>query len=208
MTSLQGREGAWGVQRCTHRVHDGAASLRKWWDLRGTRGGTDLDNDGGMVPLIVCIATLFMMRIEHASPGRRFRRVRGWVARAWTVSALQALAVLAFGASFDVWLARHRLFVLDEDALLWPALVGYVAVTLVFYFWHRARHQSELLWRYVHQFHHSPQRIEVITRLLQAPRRDCFLQQRAARERAHLVVWADRTTSSLALTLCGPACCF
>jgi sterol desaturase/sphingolipid hydroxylase (fatty acid hydroxylase superfamily) len=122
-----------------------------------------------MVVLVVLFATFLMMLVERARPGRSWPSVSRWLLRAWTVSGLQALVVLAFGASFDAFLAAHRPFVLDADARVWPVLVGYVTVTFVFYFWHRARHRSEWLWRFVHQLHHSPQRLEVITSFYKHP---------------------------------------
>src|SRR5687768_3945278 len=116
-----------------------------------------------MVPLIILVATLGMMGIEAVRPGRAWPRVSGWLSRAWLVSGLQALVVIGFGHSFDAWLERHRFFRFGAQSDVWGVALGYVAVTFVFYFWHRARHEQRWLWRFVHQFHHSPQRIEVIT---------------------------------------------
>jgi sterol desaturase/sphingolipid hydroxylase (fatty acid hydroxylase superfamily) len=47
--------------------------------------------------------------------------------------------------------------------------LGYLAITFIYYWWHRARHESALLWRLFHQVHHSPQRIEVITSFYKHP---------------------------------------
>ncbi|NJS16279.1 MAG: sterol desaturase family protein, partial [Nostocaceae cyanobacterium CSU_2_110] len=44
------------------------------------------------------------------------------------------------------------------------ALRSYLTITLVYYLWHRARHEVDFLWRWFHQVHHSPQRIELILR--------------------------------------------
>jgi hypothetical protein len=41
--------------------------------------------------------------------------------------------------------------------------MAYFVATFVFYWWHRWRHESAVLWRGFHQIHHSPQRLEVIT---------------------------------------------
>ena len=37
------------------------------------------------------------------------------------------------------------------------------------YWWHRWRHESSFLWRWFHQLHHSPQRIEVVTSFYKHP---------------------------------------
>jgi sterol desaturase/sphingolipid hydroxylase (fatty acid hydroxylase superfamily) len=39
----------------------------------------------------------------------------------------------------------------------------------VFYWWHRARHKSNVLWRVFHQVHHSPSRIELLTAFYKHP---------------------------------------
>jgi len=44
-----------------------------------------------------------------------------------------------------------------------------VAITFVFYWWHRARHEVPLLWRWLHQVHHSAARIEVATSFYKHP---------------------------------------
>lgn len=45
-----------------------------------------------------------------------------------------------------------------------PIVAGgavYLLSTLIWYAWHRARHESRALWLGLHQLHHSPARIEV-----------------------------------------------
>src|SRR6476619_8498828 len=111
-----------------------------------------------MVLIVVLCAALVMLLAERLRPGRAWPNVSGWEKRALAVSILQGLVVLGFGASFDSYIAGHRLFTFGgERVWLAPTLRGYSAVTFVFYWWHRARHHSDLLWRFLHQFHHSPQ---------------------------------------------------
>jgi len=47
--------------------------------------------------------------------------------------------------------------------------LGWLIGTFVFYWWHRARHDSNFLWRVCHQIHHSPSRIEVMTAFYKHP---------------------------------------
>lgn len=42
-------------------------------------------------------------------------------------------------------------------------LASFLLTSFVFYWWHRAIHASDVLWRIFHQLHHSPQRVEVLT---------------------------------------------
>ena len=64
---------------------------------------------------------------------------------------------------------ERRLWSADALGVTWGAIVGYVAITFIYYWWHRWRHSSPLLWRLFHQVHHSPQRIEVITSFYKHP---------------------------------------
>ncbi len=155
-----------------------------------------------MVILIVFVATVLMMLCERARPGRTWPKVAGWLVRAWSVSVGQALVVLGFGVSFDAFLDAQRLFVLDRSARVWPVLVGYVVVTFVFYFWHRARHRTEWLWRLVHQFHHSPQRLEVITSFYKHPI-EIVLNSVIAGSVLYLLCGLTPAQAAAALALCG-----
>lgn len=43
------------------------------------------------------------------------------------------------------------------------AFLAYFIFTFAVYWWHRARHASDFLWKTFHQLHHSPKRIETLT---------------------------------------------
>ena len=53
--------------------------------------------------------------------------------------------------------------------MLADALLGYLVLTFVYYWWHRARHEVPLLWRWLHQLHHSACRIELVTSFYKHP---------------------------------------
>ncbi len=122
-----------------------------------------------IIPLIVLAAAALMIAIETARQGRRWPQVRGWWARAILLNSFQVAAVWVAGAGWNGWMLRHRPWSADALGVTGGALVGYLAITLVYYWWHRWRHQSAFLWRWIHQVHHSPQRIEVITSFYKHP---------------------------------------
>lgn len=121
------------------------------------------------VTLVVLAVAVLMIAIERLRPGRTFPTVRAWWARALAVSAVQAGIVFLAGYTWDGWMARTRPWSADGLGLLGGALTGYLITTFVYYWWHRARHENAFLWRWLHQFHHSPQRIEVITSFYKHP---------------------------------------
>ncbi|HEU5321631.1 MAG TPA: sterol desaturase family protein [Methylomirabilota bacterium] len=121
------------------------------------------------IPLVVAAVALGMIVWERAAPGRPWPRVAGWWARALSLNALQAAMVFVAGAAWDGWMLRHRPWSADGLGVPAGALLGYLVVTFVYYWWHRWRHEVGWLWRWLHQVHHSPQRIEVITSFYKHP---------------------------------------
>ena len=122
-----------------------------------------------IVPLLVFAVGVVMILVEIASPGRSWPTVSGWWARAILLNGVQVGSVGLAGVAWDGWLLRHRLWSADGLGATGGALVGYLVLTFVYYWWHRWRHQSSFLWRWFHQVHHSPQRIEVITSFYKHP---------------------------------------
>lgn len=110
-----------------------------------------------------------MIVIELLAPARKWPQVTGWWARALFFNGVQVGAVYLAGVLWDDWMAEQRLWSL---AHLDPALggvIGYFVLTFVYYWWHRVRHTNQFLWNVFHQFHHSPQRLEVITSFYKSP---------------------------------------
>ncbi|MEO0324531.1 MAG: sterol desaturase family protein [Myxococcota bacterium] len=121
------------------------------------------------LPLVVLAAMLAMMVVEARRPAVALPTSRGWWPRAIAASAFQAAVVVLAAPLWDGWLRAHAL--LDGAALgtSLGALVGYVVITFVYYGWHRARHEVPFLWRWFHQLHHSPTRLEVVASFYKHP---------------------------------------
>lgn len=124
---------------------------------------------GWYVPLVVLLAACAMMLVQQAWPGRSFPHVRGFVGRALALNALQASSVYLAGVVWEPWLLAHRPWSAASLGGLAGVGIGYVVHSFVYYWWHRARHRVPFLWRWVHQLHHSPQRIELLTSFYKHP---------------------------------------
>jgi sterol desaturase/sphingolipid hydroxylase (fatty acid hydroxylase superfamily) len=122
-----------------------------------------------IVPVIVVGVGLLMMLCEATRPGRTWPHVAGWWLRATLLNGIEAASVFVAGVAWDRWFLEHRLWSADALGNVGGPLVGYLVITFFYYWWHRWRHQSSFLWRWVHQVHHSPQRIEVITSFYKHP---------------------------------------
>jgi sterol desaturase/sphingolipid hydroxylase (fatty acid hydroxylase superfamily) len=122
-----------------------------------------------IVPIVVIGMAMAMILVEYKRPGRRWPWVSGWWRRAALLNTAQLAVVFIFGVAWERWMMAHRLFSADSLGVTGGALVGYLAITFVYYWWHRWRHESAFLWRWLHQIHHSPQRIEIITSFYKHP---------------------------------------
>ena len=122
-----------------------------------------------MFYIIISIA-LLMIVIERCWPGTQLPTVKGWWQRIVLVNAAQLGIVLLAGQTWDRWMAGTSLLHLSEQ---WgdvaAGITAYLASTLVYYFWHRVRHESTFFWRFCHQLHHSVQRLEVVASFYKHP---------------------------------------
>lgn len=119
--------------------------------------------------IVVAGAAVLLVLLERSKPGARQPHVPGWLARVALLNAFQIGVVYIGVISWDRWLPQLRLWNGAALGMLLGAALGYFVVTFVYYWWHRARHEVSWLWRWFHQVHHSPQRIEVITSFYKHP---------------------------------------
>ena len=92
--------------------------------------------------LIVAATALAMMLVEWLRPGVVQPRVPWWIARVAAFNAAQVAVVWLGACSWDRWLPRWKLFDGESLGPTAGALLGYLAITFVFYWWHRARHEE------------------------------------------------------------------
>lgn len=156
------------------------------------------------IPLIVLGFAAVMIAVEAARPGRSWPRVGGWWFRAALLNLCQVGTVWLSGVAWDRWMQRHRLWSIDSLGVAGGAAVGYVVITFIYYWWHRWRHESSFLWRWIHQVHHSPQRIEVITSFYKHPF-ELVVNGVLSSAILYLLVGVGPAAASLAVLLTGLA---
>ena len=124
-----------------------------------------------MIPImIIVMATIFFFILERVLPGRELPEAPGWFARAALINACQLGTVVLAGVAWERWMQRWSLFhISDWMSPPVQGFLGWFVGTFVFYWWHRARHDVDFLWRICHQVHHSPSRIELLTAFYKHP---------------------------------------
>lgn len=122
-----------------------------------------------MLTVIFC-AFAFCFVMERIFPGWPLPTVRTWPVRVLLVNAMQLAVVLLAGLTWEQWFSTASLFHLSEHVSPTAGgLIAYFIATFIFYWWHRWRHEHDVLWTGFHQIHHSPQRLEVITSFYKHP---------------------------------------
>jgi sterol desaturase/sphingolipid hydroxylase (fatty acid hydroxylase superfamily) len=113
---------------------------------------------------------LLLIILERIIPDQKLPHVKGWWLRVIVLNIFQ-IGILFLGkATWDNWFVGVSLLN-TSDYFSEPisGLIGYIAVTFFYYWWHRWRHTINFLWLTMHQVHHSPQRIETITSFYKHP---------------------------------------
>ena len=103
--------------------------------------------------LIVLTTAAGLILLEQVAQGRSWPRTPWWLARAALFNGAQAAIAFIGAATWDLLLPTLAPWSLAALGLLPGALLGYLLITFVYYWWHRARHQSPFLWRWLHQAH-------------------------------------------------------
>ena len=157
-----------------------------------------------MTVLIVGGVALSFFLVERLAPGREWQRVPGWLWRVVGLNAVQIGVVFAAGTLWDGWMLRHRPWSADALGTIGGAVAGYLAITFVYYFWHRARHTQPFLWRWLHQVHHSPSRLEVVASFYKHPL-EIAANGLLSSAVLYLVVGLDAPTAALVVAATGVA---
>lgn len=120
--------------------------------------------------ITILLIFVFCFILEKLIPGWKLPKVRTWPFRVILVNAIQLGVVLLAGLSWEKWLSSLSVFHLSRYVPpVAGGIIAYFIATFIFYWWHRWRHEYDLLWRIFHQIHHSPQRLEVITSFYKHP---------------------------------------
>lgn len=118
--------------------------------------------------LVISIGLGLTIALERLFPRTKLPYKQGWVTRAISFNLIQLVVVIVASYTWEIWLQGASLFKLPWTPF-YNGLFAYLINTWIFYWWHYVRHENTFLWLAVHQFHHSPVRIEAITSFYKHP---------------------------------------
>lgn len=118
--------------------------------------------------LLVYFATFAIFSViftrEVIAPASGASCDRRWRIYAGGLNAANLVVVVSAGFLFRSWIDGCSLLKLgDRLGVGWGSAAAFLCSSFVAYGYHRAVYRSDRLWRWVHQLHHSPTRIEALT---------------------------------------------
>jgi len=114
---------------------------------------------------------IFIAILERIFPHYQLPKIDGWMLRVSFFNILQLLIVIIGSYTWEHYISQgYSFYNFSENFSPFVCgLIAYFIMTWIFYWWHRLRHESEFMWCVFHQFHHSPERIEVLTSFYKHP---------------------------------------
>lgn len=140
---------------------------------------------------------------EVIAPASRNRCDRRWLILSAGLGVATVLVTLGIGYVFGSVIRRNAL--VPSATSLSPLSAGaasFFLTSFVFYWWHRATHLYDLLWRFFHQLHHSAQRVEALTAFFAHPL-DSAAAVIISSFSSYIVLGATPLAAAIALFLTG-----
>jgi sterol desaturase/sphingolipid hydroxylase (fatty acid hydroxylase superfamily) len=115
-----------------------------------------------LIPVLILTTYFGMLITERIWPARSFPHTNWWVAigLGFLVMTLGLSTLIPMLLPME-WIASHSLLPGYKLGVVGGVIVGYPAVALFNALAHRLCHASNVLWRWVHQMHHAPERVDM-----------------------------------------------
>ena len=113
-------------------------------------------------PISLTVLAIYaaLMLWEFLLPARQLPAARGWQLRGLAAFAVYFLLSSYLPLLWTEYLLPLQLFDLSALGTWGGALAGLLVYELCGYAWHRSMHGSTILWRGLHQMHHSAERLD------------------------------------------------
>lgn len=122
-----------------------------------------------MTVLICLLSFIVFFTLERLAPARKLVSVKDWYKRIFLINGVQTFIIILSGYAWDKLFKMNSLLSISKIDIIAQSFLGYLIITFIFYWWHRARHNYDFFWLTCHQLHHSPKRLEVVTSFYKHP---------------------------------------
>lgn len=113
-------------------------------------------------PLSLVVFALYgaFVLVESLFPARELPKIAGWRIRSFCAFVVFFYLATYLPMVWDAYLLSYQLVDLRQLNPYIGAVVGLLVFNFFLYVWHRLMHESNVLWRVFHQFHHSAERVD------------------------------------------------
>jgi sterol desaturase/sphingolipid hydroxylase (fatty acid hydroxylase superfamily) len=112
---------------------------------------------GIVIPVSFVVALVF----ERLFPARPLPKVRGWLLKGIVFFVLTGVVNAVVPALVTMVVGHRAPLHLAGLGTVVGGIVGFIASDLVGYWVHRTMHRTPVLWRWMHQMHHSAERMDL-----------------------------------------------
>jgi sterol desaturase/sphingolipid hydroxylase (fatty acid hydroxylase superfamily) len=111
--------------------------------------------------LMIPVTWLVMMGVEAFGTGRSWPAIRLWRTRSFAFFIMVMTINAVLPGLLPASVTSHHLLDVGNLGVLPSVVIGYLMLSLATALVHRAYHRFDPLWRWIHQLHHSPIRMDV-----------------------------------------------
>ncbi|HJV68005.1 sterol desaturase family protein [Ideonella sp.] len=127
-----------------------------------------------LIGLMIPMMWLAMLAWEAIAPARPWPVIRWWRTKSFAFFVMLMGLNAVLPSLLPPGLTEHHLVDGRRLGVVGGVLLGLPAFTLATALLHRLYHHVDLLWRWVHQLHHAPQRLDVAGAVVFTPQEVVF----------------------------------
>ena len=114
-----------------------------------------------VIGIVIPASFIVFLVIERLIPARPLPKVRGWLWKGLVFFAFTGFVNSLVPALVSKVVGDHAPLALAGLGTVGGALVGFLVADFIGYWLHRLMHRVPLLWRWMHQMHHSAERMDL-----------------------------------------------
>lgn len=120
--------------------------------------------------MVVLLAVMLaMLARERLRPARKFPAVPYWTLRSLIIIGVQVGVVELGSYLWDNWFQAKSVLHIAGLGDTAGSGIAFAVISFVSYWQHRLKHRHDFLWRFFHQVHHAPSRVEIFTSFYRNP---------------------------------------
>jgi sterol desaturase/sphingolipid hydroxylase (fatty acid hydroxylase superfamily) len=113
-----------------------------------------------ILSILIPVTFVAAILLERVFPGRPLPRVRGWLLKGIVFFVMTGVMASVIPALVALVIGSHTILNLRPLGTVAGGLVGFALADVASYGIHRLVHNVPLFWRWMHQMHHSAERVD------------------------------------------------